>query len=95
MNSQKSRIHSRLAGFGISCLVFGIKYMMLYRNVRMLNAKHQIQSTLVKSFTFNLVSWCLCSNLFSFQGGLGTFNYSLPELCLANMAMGFAISRTC
>ena len=28
MNSKKNRIHSRLAGFGVSCLVFGMNYMM-------------------------------------------------------------------
>ena len=49
MNSEKSRIHSRLAGFGISCLVFGMKYTMLYRHVRILNTRHQIQDTLAKS----------------------------------------------
>ena len=42
----KSRIHQV---FGVSCLVFGVKYMMLYRYVRILNTKHQIQNTLVKS----------------------------------------------
>ncbi len=45
----KSRIHQV---FGVSCLVFGIKYMMLYRYVRILNTKHQIQNTLVKSSLF-------------------------------------------
>jgi hypothetical protein len=32
------------------CFVFGMKYMKLYRNVRILNTKHQIQNTLVKGF---------------------------------------------
>jgi hypothetical protein len=45
----KSRIHQV---FGVSCLVFGMKYMMLYRHVRILNTKHQIQNTLVKRLLF-------------------------------------------
>ncbi len=47
----KSRIHQV---FGVSCLVFGMKYMMLYRPVRVLNTKYQIQNTLVKSLLFRL-----------------------------------------
>ena len=45
----KSRIHQV---FGVSCLVFGMKYMMLYWYVRTLNTKHQIQNTLAKSLLF-------------------------------------------
>jgi len=45
----KSRIHQV---FGVSCFVFGMKYMMLYRHVRILNTKHQIQNTLVKRLLF-------------------------------------------
>ena len=45
----KSRIHQV---FGVSCLVFGMKYMMLYQHVRILNTKHQIQNTLVKRSLF-------------------------------------------
>ena len=45
----KSRIHQV---FGVSCLVFGMRYMMLYRHVRTLNTKRQIQNTLVKSLLF-------------------------------------------
>ena len=41
----KSRIHQV---FGVSCLVFGMKYTMLYRHVRILNTKYQIQNTSVK-----------------------------------------------
>ena len=42
----KSRIHQM---FGVSCLVFDMKYMMQYRYVIILNTKYQIQNTLVKS----------------------------------------------
>ena len=45
----KSRIHQV---FGVSVLVFGMKYMNLFRNVRMLNTKHQIQNTLLKRLSF-------------------------------------------
>ncbi len=31
---------------------FSMKYMILYRNVRMLNTKHQIQNTLLKRLPF-------------------------------------------
>jgi len=37
-----SRIHQV---FGVSCLVFGMKYMMLYWYVRTLNTKHQTPNT--------------------------------------------------
>ena len=49
MNSQKSRIHQV---FGVSCLVFGMKFMTLYRHVRILNTKHQILNTLIKCMLF-------------------------------------------
>ncbi len=45
----KSRIHQV---FGVSCLVFGMKYMILCRHVRTLNTIHQIQNTLVKKLLF-------------------------------------------
>ncbi len=45
----KSRIHQV---FGVSYLVFDMKYMMLYRHVRILNTKYQIQNTLVKRLLF-------------------------------------------
>jgi len=47
----KSRIHQV---FGVSCLVFGMKYMILYQHVRILNTKHQIQNTHVKRHLFGL-----------------------------------------
>ena len=46
---EKSRIHQV---FGVSCLVFGMKYIMQYKDVRILNTKYQIQNTLVKSLLF-------------------------------------------
>jgi hypothetical protein len=45
----KSRIHQV---FGVSCLVFGMKYIILYQHVRILNTKHQIQNTLAKRLLF-------------------------------------------
>ena len=42
MNSQKSRIHQVS---GVSCLVFVMKYMPLYRHVRILSTKHQTLNT--------------------------------------------------
>ena len=41
----KSRSHQV---FGVSRLVFGMKYLILYQHVRILNTKHQIQNTLIK-----------------------------------------------
>ena len=55
MNSQKSRIHQV---FGFSCLVFGMKYMPLYRHVRILNTKHQILNTLVISMFSDFLRDC-------------------------------------
>jgi hypothetical protein len=34
--------------FGVWYFVFGMKYMPLYRHVRVLNTKHQIQNTSLK-----------------------------------------------
>ena len=38
--------------FGVMCLVFGTKLVLLYRHVRILNTKHHIQNTLVNSLLF-------------------------------------------
>jgi hypothetical protein len=40
--------------FGVLYFVFGMKYVVPYRLVRMLNTKHQIQNTFVKSSLFLL-----------------------------------------
>ena len=40
--------------FRVSYLVFGMNYLMLYQQVRILNTKHQILNTLVKRLLFQL-----------------------------------------
>ncbi len=51
----KNRIH---LVFRVLYFVFGMKYVMLYKYLEMLNTKHQKQNTLVETLLFRLFTRC-------------------------------------